>query len=224
MLPNWIYYFLGKKSGGSSPTPPEPPEPPAPTKVVIYNGIKPFEMGSLYNLPVGLTQQEAFDNLINSFDFDDIIRWQSWFSSFTAQQVTICNLSDTKLKNKMTTINSLFSNSYYFKDIYLWGEFDSSSCTNFGAMFSYCSALENIYGVEKIDFSSATNLQFFINQDSNLSNDTLLNIAKALLTVPTNYGNKSLSHLGFNNTQANYVANNSPDWEELQTNGWTTGY
>lgn len=218
MLPNWIYYFLGKKSGGDSPTPPEPPA----GKPVVPNGLRMF---ASFNSNT-LTSQDL-QNFIDSLDFSNVTKWNNYFYSMITKSGFVIDLSNVSLVDSIIEITSIFQNSSNIKTIYLWKDFDTSSCVSFQSLFGYCTNLTDIYGIEKIDFSSVTpngGLIYFMTNDSKLSNNTLLNLAKALLTVPTNYGNKALSHLGLNSTQANYIANNSTDWAELQTNGWITGY
>lgn len=218
MLPNWFYYFIGKKSGDS----PTPPEPPAPTKVEVPDGLQMFSSTKLQ-----YTTAEKFYNFIDGLDFSNVTRWTYYFYSMNGGGLDlVVRLDTTTLKNSISNISYFINNCNAIKEVYLWNSFDTSNVSDFRYTFAYSNNLVEIHGIENFDFTSVTNsyLQGFIANDTKLSNTTLLNIAQALLTVPTNYGNKALSHLGLNSTQANYIVNNSTDWATLSANGWITGY
>lgn len=98
--------------------------------------------------------------------------------------------------------------------------------TNLASMFEGCKSLVNMTNI--FDLSHITTASYegnaglyhiFYNCNS-LSNESLNNIAKSLLTVPSNYGYKKLSHLGLNTNQQNAIKN-MEEWTTLSANGWT---
>lgn len=98
--------------------------------------------------------------------------------------------------------------------------FDTSNCTSFGECFSYTGFKSYPH---HFDTSSATYLSNMCRGNSLTNEAARTFIANSLLTVPTSYNSKTLSHLGYSQTVSNQFVN-MPQWEQLSANGWTTGY
>jgi hypothetical protein len=104
-------------------------------------------------------------------------------------------------------------------------EIDTSNVTTFEGMFYDCESLEI---VPQFDGSSVTGdsselLQHMFEGCSSLSNESLRNILKFLLTCVNYTGSKRLRFIGLNSTQANYCTTLN-EWQTLVSNGWITGY
>lgn len=126
MFPNWIWYILGKKSSGDSPT---PPPTPVETPVVLPNGIK-FGGSTWITLP----------DFIKKGDFSDVTTMKEMCNQ--NGYLTEFVLSDETSQTTKNSINcsSMFSYCGQLKKV---GLFDTSNVTDFSYMFSYCYYLED---------------------------------------------------------------------------------
>ena len=96
------------------------------------------------------------------------------------------------------------------------------------SMFSDCT---NLVEIPILNFSNVTGsntdykrVYYTYNGCTNLSNTSLQNILKSLLTLPSNYSyTKTLQAIGLTNTQAT-TCTGFDDWATLSADGWTTGY
>lgn len=102
---------------------------------------------------------------------------------------------------------------------------NTSNVANFEGMFYDCENLETVpqfNGVSVIG-SNSDLLQHMFEGCSSLSNESLRNILKFLLTCVNYTGSKRLRFIGLNSTQANYCRT-LEEWAILENQGWTTGY
>jgi len=104
-------------------------------------------------------------------------------------------------------------------------ELNTASVEKFEGMFSGCSSLENVpqFDGSSVTGSSSELLQHMFEECGNLSNESLRNILKFLLTCVNYTGSKRLRFIGLNQTQANYCRT-LEEWTTLESQGWTTGY
>ena len=102
---------------------------------------------------------------------------------------------------------------------------NTSNVANFEGMFYNCVNLETVpqfNGVSVIG-SNSDLLQHMFEGCSSLSNESLRNILKFLLTCVNYTGSKRLRFIGLNQTQSNYCKT-LEEWTTLESQGWTTGY
>lgn len=104
-------------------------------------------------------------------------------------------------------------------------EIDTSNVTVFEGMFYNCENLENIpqFDGSGVVGGSSELLQHMFEGCSSLSNESLRNILKFLLSCVNYTSSDSLRFIGLNQTQANYCRTLS-EWTTLESQGWTTGY
>lgn len=96
---------------------------------------------------------------------------------------------------------------------------DTSEVTLFKMMFVSNTALSDC-DISGFDMSKATDLTNMFQYSTALSSTSINNILKALNTVPSTYGTKTLAHIGFARSQYNSVDNMS-NWPALVEKGWT---
>lgn len=96
---------------------------------------------------------------------------------------------------------------------------NTSAATEFSGMFSYCSSLTN---VPVYDLSSLGDYGLYnmFTDCSSLSNTSLQNILKSLLTAPSDTNLKNLSYVGLSPEQAT-ICSGFPEWSTLVSRGWT---
>lgn len=104
-------------------------------------------------------------------------------------------------------------------------EIDTSNVTTFEGMFYDCESLETVpqFDGSSVTGSSSELLQHMFEECGNLSNESLRNILKFLLTCVNYTGPKRLKFIGLNSSQADYCITLS-EWTTLENQGWTTGY
>ena len=130
---------------------------------------------------------------------------------------------------KVENINSAgvtsFRNMFYgCTTIETIPEFDTSKATDVSSMFSDCTALVNLPTYSFAKISNLTKVNGTFSGCPNLSNTSLNNIIKTLLTLGnTSFGTKSLKYVGLSETQAT-TCTSFDEWTELAAKGWTTGY
>lgn len=122
MFPNWIYYIIGKKSAGGTPTP---------SGLVVPNGLK---FGYSNALP------EDFEN----WDFSNVDDFSFYFNGSTLTSIPNIDISQTKsmkefLENNKEIADITNLNMNFYK------------VNSFESCFAYCSKLKsvptiNIYG------------------------------------------------------------------------------
>lgn len=101
---------------------------------------------------------------------------------------------------------------------------DFSNITDYSFMFAICQSLQD-GDFSFLDFSNITDLSngivniFGTTYFTNFTG-TIDSILSALLTVPNNYTNKNLGHIGFSSSQYN-TAVKRPIWTQLEAKGWT---
>lgn len=158
--------------------------------------------------------------------------------------ITELNLS-TFDTSKVTDMYEMFLTSTKLKTINISG-FDTSNVTNFASIFENCYALENIVGIDKLNMESATKMSGMFKNCSRiveiniskwncshcynvgdlfqyctgLSENSLHSIIIMCLTLPTRH---TLEQIGLNQAQTT-TCTTFPEWQELVTKGWTTGY
>ena len=93
---------------------------------------------------------------------------------------------------------------------------NTSSAQNMAYMFSHCGLLTDI---PELDMSSVTALDFIFYECPALSNTSLQNILKSLLTATSYSGNKSLKRVGLSQAQSD-ICVGFPEWSTLSSNGW----
>lgn len=214
MLPNWIYYFLGKKSatseGGSGDS-----------KIILPNGIK-FSGTTLVQMP-------------DSFDYSQIVDGQNFFYNcsklveFRANMENLSNgrqmfRSDIKLQAvnietpKCSNFDNCFDSCSMLDTVYV----NTSSATSLNYMFNSCT---NLRTIDILDFSKARTIQNVFSYCPNLSNYSIHNILIMLLQLQNYSYTKTLKYIGLNETQAQTVVNIfSTEWNQLVSLGWSTGY
>lgn len=162
MFPNWIYYFLGRKSaksegGGDTPS----------GKFVVPDGMK---FGYSSYIP------ENF----NDFDFSNVTDFNNYFYYSTITTVPFfdtsngtsmirmfarcSNLTNVPLidTSKATSCANMFE---YCSNLTTIPAFNTSNCTRFNDMFSRCT---NLLNVPLLDTSKATDMASMFSNCSNL--------------------------------------------------------
>ena len=126
------------------------------------------------------------------------------------------------LSNEVTSLRGFF---YEWVNLISVPEFDTSNITVFEGAFYGCVSLENVpqFDGSSVTGSSSELLQHMFEECGNLSNESLRNILKFLLTCVNYTGSKRLRFIGLNSTQANYCTTLN-EWTTLENQGWTTGY
>lgn len=205
MLPNWIYYFIGKKSGGDTPTPPEPP--PTGDKFKLVNGIS-FRGTSLEYFP------DSFGNTIDVSELTSI-------AYMFAECVYLVEppLFDT---SNVTTMTHVFDNCTSLTTI---PAYNTSKCERFGR-FCYVGNLTN---VPVLDMSSVSDYndygQAFGNNNCTTLTDTSLdNILVSLMTITdprVSSSKKQLSRAIANYSYYSSRIPNLPHYQAFLDAGWT---
>lgn len=232
MFPNWIWYILGKKSSGDSPTPPEPPTP-VEVPVVFPDGIK-FSNSSWTTLP----------DFVKNGDFSEVTSMQNMFNQ-NAQLTEFVLSDDTAQTTKnSTTCEYLFSYCGQLKKV---GWFDTSNVTVFSNMFNYCYYLEDdiplfdfskgvsFYGtfrdcrritkIPQFDTSSAENLAWSFTNCYALTDFPLLNTSKVTSFASMFQGTNNLSDTSLDNIlQMCINATSYSGTKSLSALGLSTGY
>lgn len=180
MLPNWIYYILGKKSaGGDSPTP---------SGLVVPNGLK---FGSSNALP------EDFEN----WDFSNVDDFSYYFNNSSLTSIPNIDISQTKgmkefLQNNKEIVDITNLNMNFYKvnsflsclaycnklkfvpTINIYGSYDNS--ITFENFFASCYELVEIN--LNLNFNSQTTINSFSSVFSGCSK-----LEKVNLTMNSNY-------------------------------------
>ena len=159
-------------------------------------------------------------DFINNIDTSECVTMQSCFTSCT-------NLTNIDLRNLKTgevkSMSSMFYKCTNLISIDLRG-FDTSKVTNMSGMFQECTNLTTIIGIENLDMSNLPyNSYDLFKLCPSLSQETLNNILKALSTITYITSRRTLLRQGFTEEQAT-ICTTLPNWAELETLGWTTGY
>lgn len=128
MFPNWIWYILGKKSSGDSPTPPEPPTP-VEVPVVFPDGIK-FGSSSWTTLP----------DFIKNGDFSEVTTMYNMFYSNANLTEFVLSDDTAQTTKNSTDLGSMFAYCSQLKKV---GWFDTSNATTFNSIFNQCYSLED---------------------------------------------------------------------------------
>lgn len=189
-------YLLGKKSSGSGES------------ITDYfdKKIDTYNPGSIIKkIPEGIYLDDEITELNGSF--------YGW------NKITEIPLFDT---SNVTNMAWMFEGCSSLVTI---PSFNTSNVENFGGMFSGCSSLETVPQLNgaSVTGSSVDLLQHMFEECSSLSNESLRNILKFLLTCANYTGIKRLKFIGLNSTQANYCRTLS-EWATLESQGWSTGY
>lgn len=101
--------------------------------------------------------------------------------------------------------------------------YDFSHATTLNATFQAMTNLTDVPVMTLTSLTSVTQNTVF-DQCTNLSNTSLQNILKSLLTLTSAYnGGKTLKYWGLSSTQAT-TCTSFDEWTTLSANGWTTGY
>ena len=198
MLPKWIYYFLGKKSGGDTPS----------GKFVVPDGMK---FGYSYNFP---------ENFIENCDFSNVVDFSQMFSLGSSTTIKynweeISTIDSSKGEN----FNSMFTNCTKLKKV---ENFDTSSATHFSSMFLGCTNLQN---VPVFDFSRVTSYErisgMFLSC-LNLSDSALDNILVSCISSHiTSSTSKKLSTLGITDSSLTARVPNLPHYQNFINAGWS---
>lgn len=194
----------------------------------------------------GLSQLVSAD--ISNSDLSNVDDMSSMFS--TNSSLTTVNLSNIKTMENvrmntlfstcpnLTTIN--FSNTNKHYPFTMNGMFDGCSSlttldlnciytdnvTSIQNIFRGCSSLVSV-DISHFNLGNCTNtnsLQNCVANCSNLSNESMNSILKALSTASiTSTSYKRLSRCGFTQEQAE-ICTTLSNWAELEALGWVTGY
>lgn len=184
MFPNWIWYILGKKSSGESPT---PTPTPTPTSFVVPDGMK---FGYSYNFP---------ENFIENCDFSNVIDFSQMFSVGWTDVIRydweeISTIDTSKGEN----FTSMFANCSKLKKV---TNFDTSSALNFSGMFAGCSILEDVPVFDFYRVISYEKISGMFSNCLSLSNDSLDNILLSCISSNiTSSSRKKLSTLGIDSS------------------------
>lgn len=202
MLPNWIYYCIGKNSAKT--------EDSGVSKFVIPDNLLRF-MGS-NNLD--------FQNHIEQMDFSEVRDYTSMFQQL-GRNITSLDFSEFSIVG--STFYQAFYYSSYLTEIIFPLTIDTSIATSFQSCFQNCTALVNIVNLDKFDLSSATTVHYFVKNCNSLNNDTLQRLLIALASATSITSPKTLNDVGLSSTKAQ-IATTFPEWNQLVSLGWTTGY
>lgn len=154
------------------------------------------------------------------------------------------NLKITNANNMFSFTNNLTTEEANILNTYI-PLIDFSNCTDFTSTFQTCAVTDYNINTSKattitqmfqnsaainlsiLDLSSLTSNVGLSNTFSgcrDLTNNSLQNILKSLLTLNSSYaGTKLLKNIGINSVQAT-TCTSFPEWTTLSANGWTTGY
>lgn len=203
MLPNWIYYFIGKKSvkseGGSGDS-----------KFVIPDNLLRFTGSN--NLD--------FQNCIEQMDFSDVRNYTSMFQQLGEN---ISSLDFSEFSIVASTFYQTFYYSSNLREIIFPLTIDTSRATSFQGCFQNCNKLVNIVNLDKLNLSSATTVHYFVKNCNNLNDETLQRLLKALASATSITSTKTLNDVGLLSSQANKCTLMA-EWQTLVSLGWTTGY
>ena len=100
---------------------------------------------------------------------------------------------------------------------------DTSHCTTFNSAFYSCTSLVDFPILNLSANLSSSGLSNFVGNCVSLSDNSLHNIIKSLLTVTSSTITKTLAHIGLSDTQAT-TCTSFDEWATLSANGWATGY
>lgn len=215
MLPNWIYYLIGKKSGGGSPA-------PTPTSLILPNGIK-FGDSILESYP-------------DYFDFSEIINARNLFrqnyslKTFSGSFDSCTDMgglfySDNKLEsvtlNNITNV-TVFSTAFQGCSKLTSVTLGECSPTNCVSMFTSCSSLVNL-PVFNLNLTNGQ-IQNMVSYCSSLSNESIQNLLKMVNAIQQFPYTKTLKYLGLTQSQATIATSFTTEWNALVAKGWTTGY
>lgn len=126
-------------------------------------------------------------------------------------------------------LNQMFTNCYKLTDVSCLANIKPATLNK---TFNWCSDLVTI---PQLDLSllgtgmtTSSKKYLFLNtiaSCSSLSNDSLHNLIKSMITAPSGVytGTKTLKNMGFDSTQAT-TATTFTEWATLEADGWTTGY
>ena len=199
----WILHWIANRNSGGTG------EPPTPTKFAPPDNFISFYCAN----------NSEFDYWVYQIDFSNIRNFESMFQSL-GEEITYV---DIELISMMATnMKNCFFGSNYIDTVVLPEDIDTSGCANFGGCFQNCYKLERIINLDKIDFSSATNLHYFVKNCTNLYDETLAVLCDKLQSA-TELQTKTLNDIGLTNSQATKCTA-FPIWSTLVNLGWTTGY
>ena len=176
------------------------------TAVPAFDTSKVTDMGSMFYNCRSLASVPLFD----TSSVENMEAMFGWNYS-----ITEVPLFDT---SNVTNMDAMF---YFCEGLISVPQFDTGKVEGVGDMFRACSALTTL---PVFDFSSVgwDMVDAFSGCDS-LTNESLQNILKTLLTATSYTGSKTLKQIGLSGTQAT-TCTGFTEWTTLSSNGWTTGY
>lgn len=193
-----------------------------------------FDTSSVTNMDGMFEYCEALTN-VPAYNTGSVTTMDGMFSHcYALQSIPLFDTSN------VTNMNSMF---WYCTSLTSVPALNTSEVTITGGMFLYCTALVSAPSLDtshSVDFSSMfsdcsslttvpvynmsslqqNGLYFMFSGCDSLSNTSLQNILKSLLTAPTNTSPKNLAYIGLTSAQATTCSGFS-EWSTLASRGWT---
>ena len=189
------------------------------TNIPSGNGVLDAEK---YSYIASNGSPSRFPTLLKSIELNcaNITTFENCFKDCIA--ATSINLTNVNTSNNIN-----FHWAFYGCSSLTNLDIDNISSIRFYSIVSCFQGCESLVNLPVLDLQYATGTNSLSNafkDCTSLSNDSLHNILKSLLTKTsyTSY-NKNLSHIGLSSEQAT-ICTTFDEWTTLSASGWTTGY